>query len=89
MLNGRKEGILYTITQFTSKAKNMIIASCGHTLKDDEDLGKLIAVKSYSREGKRAVDYPCVCDKCLQEYEKDNLRLTSREQEDAWLKNGK
>ncbi len=66
----------------------MIIASCGHTLTDNEDLGKMIAVKSYTREGKRAIDNLVVCDKCLRDYENNNQLVKSKTEENEWFAAG-
>lgn len=65
----------------------MIIATCGHDVTNEKDLGTLIAVAEYSREGTFAVGHPVVCEKCLKWYKKRNLILTE-EQQERWMTHG-
>jgi hypothetical protein len=61
-----------------------IIATCGHTLTNEEGLGTTIAVKGYEN-GEHIISYPTVCDKCLKWYEKRHLILKTKKQQKQWL----
>ncbi len=62
-----------------------VIATCGHTLTEEEELGTTIAVKSYCKDGSKAIDYPTVCNKCLKWYRKKRFELRTEEQRERWL----
>jgi hypothetical protein len=70
------------------KIKNMIIATCGHDVSNEKDYGTIVALADYSREGGRAVSYPCVCEKCLIEYQMFNSYLHTNEDVEKWLLDG-
>jgi uncharacterized protein YjhX (UPF0386 family) len=64
-----------------------VIATCGHTLTEKENLGKNILVKSYSKDGSHSVSYITVCNKCFNWHKQKKLILTE-EQSEKWLKSG-
>jgi hypothetical protein len=52
-----------------------IIATCGHELTAEEGLGTTIAVKSYCKDGSKAIGYPTLCAECLKWYRENKLEL--------------
>ena len=65
----------------------MQIASCGHTLKEDDD-GHQVAVKGYTREDKRCVNYMTMCNDCVSVYSTEYLDciLNTEEEQHRWLR---
>ena len=49
-----------------------IIASCGHTLTEEEGMGTMIKIPEVTRDGTQCTSYPVVCNKCLKWY-KENV----------------
>lgn len=62
-----------------------IIASCGHTLTDEEDIGWSVSIKDYDREGEHAVTYQTLCRACLFDYLGENLILHTEKDEEEWI----
>lgn len=65
-----------------------VIASCGHTLREDEGdggMGWSLAIKSHSREWDRAVMYGVYCTACRDRYMAEGLVLLSEKAERRWL----
>jgi len=60
----------------------MIIGTCGHELKG---LGCNIAVKSYTRQYEKAIDYMVVCKECKKMYEKDGLLINNKKEMEQYL----
>jgi hypothetical protein len=65
-----------------------IILSCGHEV-DDFEHSFQVYVKSYNREGDRAISYMTVCGVCEDDYRKRGQLFDSEEQAFEWLKNEK
>ena len=62
-----------------------VIASCGHQLTEDEGLGQLLAIASYNRKGKHAIEYVAYCNMCANEAYKQGSVLLTEEEMSAWL----
>jgi hypothetical protein len=62
-----------------------VIATCGHKLTEKERLGTSIYIKSYARDGSRAVDYVTLCDGCLERERKTGFELKTKKERDEWL----
>ena len=62
------------------------IASCGHTLKEDED-GHPVAIKGYTREDKRCVNYVTMCNDCFLQYSVDyvDCLLNTEDEQFNWV----
>ena len=61
-----------------------VIFTCGHEARNDEG-GRTISTKAYTRENNRAVDFRTVCNNCYQVYEEENLILFGEAAEEKWL----
>ena len=59
----------------------MQIMTCGH----EQEMGETVAVKSFTKDGSRAVDFPTLCRECLNRYEKDKQILQTEQDQDNWL----
>ena len=66
----------------------MTIATCGHDVYNEKEQGVIVALADYSRDGGRAVSYPCVCEKCLIEYKMFDNYLATEEDVNKWLNYG-
>lgn len=62
----------------------MIILTCGHTT-DDFNKAHHVFTKSYSREDLPAVSYSVVCDRCKEQYQRDNILFSDEHEADRWL----
>lgn len=62
-----------------------IIASCGHILTDDENMGNTLCVKEFDRLGKKALCYTTLCKNCFKSYEEKGLILKTKKEKDSWL----
>ena len=67
------------------KCKNMIVATCGHTLTEEEDLGINCTLMGYTRENTRCIDYVSYCTECYLRAVKDGLVLFNKDEENKWL----
>ena len=63
----------------------MIIATCGHTLTEDEDQGINCSLGGYTREGNRCIEYVCYCTECYNEAVKDGIVLFDEGEENKWV----
>lgn len=63
----------------------MVIATCGHTLTEKENMGTTIYVKEYSNDGTKAISYKTLCDKCVKMYRKNKLELKTQQERDNWF----
>lgn len=64
----------------------MIVASCGHTLMENEGLGIQLALKDVDREGNRVVRHEAVCQFCNNRYINDTtLVLRTKTEQKMWL----
>ncbi len=66
----------------------MVVASCLHTLTEQEGLGINIIAKSFDRAGQHAISYMVVCTKCFEWHRKKRLLLNTKEAQDKWMKSG-
>jgi hypothetical protein len=62
-----------------------VIASCGHRLTEDEDLGQMLAIASYNRENRHSIEYVAYCNMCANEAYKQGSVLLTDEEMTAWL----
>ena len=62
-----------------------VIATCGHTLTKQEDMGINIMVKDQHKDGSKAVSYIVVCTKCYEWYKKEGIILRTEKKADKWL----
>lgn len=62
-----------------------IIASCGHELTEEENMGNTICVRDFDRSGKKVVCYTTLCSKCLSLYREKGLELKSEQEKNNWL----
>jgi hypothetical protein len=62
----------------------MIIATCGHQLKEKEGLGINIAVKDSIDNCRGIISYITVCEKCLKWYKKKKLILETEKERKTW-----
>lgn len=60
------------------------IASCGHTIEEDDD-GARLMIKTYTREGNKALSYGHYCNLCVHDMYASDLVLKTVEEEDRWL----
>lgn len=65
-----------------------VVASCGHTLSEEEGLGITVFTKGYCKEGKKTIDYKSLCIKCFKYYSENNLVLNTDNEKNTWV-NGK
>ena len=65
-----------------------IVASCGHTLKDDEGMGFGTAVAATDREGERCVLLDSCCLSCLKKRRKWKYFLKTKAEQRAWIDKG-
>lgn len=63
----------------------MIIATCGHTLTEDEDQGINCSLMGYTREDNRCIKYVTYCTKCYLRAVKDGSVLFDEGEENKWL----
>ena len=64
---------------------NMIIASCGHKLTEEENLGINCTLANYTREGTRCLEYVCYCKRCYDDVVSEGLVLFNEGEENKWL----
>lgn len=62
----------------------MIIATCGHEVDGDRIYD--VALKGYTLEDERCIDYVTLCDKCYTMYKTDEQVLYNSYEESRWLK---
>lgn len=62
-----------------------VIASCGHKLKDEENMGNTIYVKDFDRYGKKVICYTTLCNNCLSIYREKGLELKSEQEKNNWI----
>jgi hypothetical protein len=62
-----------------------IIASCGHCLTEDERHGQLLAIASYSRDHRHAIEYVSYCNACANDAYKSGKVLLTDEDMTEWL----
>jgi hypothetical protein len=60
-----------------------IIASCGHTVIDMDEL-KQVVEKAWTKDNQKAIEYSMVCERCFKLYNKAGINLTEEEREE-WL----
>ena len=63
----------------------MIIATCGHTLTEDEDQGINCSLMGYTRENTRCIEYVTYCTGCYLRAVKDGSVLFDESEENKWL----
>ena len=63
----------------------MIIATCGHKLKEEEELGINCTLAGYTREGDRCLEYVCYCKECYDQSVKDGIVLFDEGEENKWI----
>ena len=64
-----------------------VVASCGHTLTEEEGLGINCSLKSVDREFNRSIDYVSYCKQCYAEAVAKDAVLENSEEEYLWLVN--
>ena len=64
-----------------------VVASCGHTLTEEEGLGINCSLKSVDREFNRSIDYVSYCKQCYAEAVAKDAVLENTEDEYLWLAN--
>jgi len=67
------------------ECKDMIIATCGHTLTEDEDQGINCSLMGYTRENTRCIEYVTYCTGCYLRAVKDGSVLFDEGEENKWL----
>jgi hypothetical protein len=63
----------------------MIIATCGHSVDDIDDLVNC-SLTDYTHEGDRAIAYVLYCKMCYTKAHKDGYVLYDEGEENKWLK---
>jgi hypothetical protein len=63
----------------------MIIATCGHALTQEEDMGINCSIKAYTRENTRCIEYVCYCTDCYNHAVKDGYVLFDEGEENKWM----
>ena len=61
-----------------------VIATCGHAVKDLDDLVDL-SLASYARDGGRAVSFVSYCSECAELARRDGEVLYDQGEENKWL----
>lgn len=56
--------------------KGRVKASCGHWLKDYENLGKPVIYEDMARDGSPAICYANFCTKCYRRYMREGKLIT-------------